>query len=157
MKYLKGECLFECAVWRDGRFHIGVISIDNRTEKIDKAGRSRGFYYDITALNFRRNNEEKLKVAEKELDENFHRSAVEAVSNALSNFLDTRRKNTPEERLLGAVFGKGPNRVQITVEELPKVIRNLQDFLKLFERAFKMDAEYLGDGTKKEKEINDAK
>lgn len=156
MKYLIGECLFECAVWKDGRLHIGVITIDNRTEKIDKAGRSHGFSYDITALNFTRNNERKTRVKEKELDENFHRSAVEAVSNTLHNFLDTYRKDTPEERLLKAVFGKGPDRVQITVEELPKVIRNLQDFNKLFEQAFKMDAEYLGDGQKK-KEADDAK
>lgn len=155
MKYHKGECLFECAVWMDGRLHIGVITVDNCDEKIDKAGRSQGFFYDITALNFTRNNEQKIRVKEKELDANFHRSAVEAVSDALSNFLDSRRKDTPEERFLQAVFGKGPDSVKITVDELPKVIRNLQDFNKLFEQAFKMDAEYLGD-EKEKKEAKDA-
>lgn len=156
MKYRKGEYLFECAIWMDGRLHIGVITVDNREERIDKAGRSHGFYYDTTALNFTRNNEKKIRVKEKELDDNFHRSAVEAVSDALYDFLDSRRKDTPEERLLNAVFGKGSNRVKITVDELPKVIRNLQDFNKLFEKAFKMDADYLG-GEKEKQEAKDAK
>lgn len=140
MKYDEKETLYSCGRWMDGKFHIGIIEVVNGSIKVDTAGRNRGYWYNIRALNFVRDRKKDFKVRESDIDAEYRRTAVEAVGDRLGRLFDSYRKEgPPEARMMDALFGE-KKKVKVAIEELPKVIRELQEFQHLFAEAVSIDA-----------------
>ena len=142
MKYCAKEILYSCECWQDDEFHIGIIEIVSGEEKIDSKGRRHGAFYEVYAKNFSRNGKINFRLRESSIDSEYFRSAVEAVGNGLAHLFNTYRRNAPT-RLLESIFG-AERKVKVTMEMLPKVIRELQNFQTMFAEAVKLDANEKG-------------
>lgn len=140
MNYNIGETLYDCSRWDDRRYHIGIVHVIDAKHITDSKKRNLGISYLLKAENFRYAGKTEFAKKEGQIEANFYRSAVEAVSAALKQFFRTLDKPAPEAMLLASMFGNKPN-VEITIEELPKVIRELKDFQKLFAEASAKDLE----------------
>lgn len=152
MKYRKGETLYCCDCWRDGEFHIGIIEVVSGEDKVDAMGRNRGCRYEVHAKNFSRDNKREFSLKESVLDSEYFRSAVEAVGSSLAHLFDSYRRSNPSA-LMESLFG-AERKVKVTMEVLPKVIRELQEFQKMFAEAANLDATKKVEN--KDKETDDA-
>ena len=140
MTFKQGETWYECSVWSDGKYHLGIVTIKEVKHITDSLGRNKGVSIVFAAKNFVRGGKNEFSLRERKAQTMYHRTASEAVSAALRSLFESLRKESPESRLLSAVYGENSS-IKIYAEELPKVIRDLQDFQRLFAVAFKLDSE----------------
>lgn len=146
MQVKKGDLIFSCS--RDGEtqeYVLWVAEIKDVVSSFTPKGKLRDKKYICEALNFTRGGKKEYTLKEKDLNlEGYSTSPTEAVNNALRKFFSIKDMRNPEERLLTAIFGVSENSTaaaQVSMEELPKVIRELKKFYGLFERAFKIERE----------------
>ena len=105
-------------------------------------GKPREPQYVLQAINYSRGGKREFKLAGFQISTGgYSASPTEAVNEALRSFFSEMDKGSPEEKLLTAIFGVDEHKpnVEITMQELTKVIKDLQKFYALFEAAFRWE------------------
>ena len=140
-KIEKGTRLYECCRHDcDGAYHIDIVTVADVRQTFTPKGKPRKPVYLLHAENFARG-EDNVRDYETSDIEWYSTLAVDAVRLAFRNLFNAnRRTDSPEERLLEAIFGEKPD-IRFAASEIPSVIADLKNFHRLFGEAFKLDEE----------------
>ena len=140
----KGSRLYWCTRHDDdGLHHIDVVTVVDIKQTYTAKGKRRKPVYLLHAENFCRGKYAQNGVQDYETSdiEWYSPNAVEAVMCEFRNLFNANgRMDSPEERLLAAVFGEKPD-IRFAASEIPSVIADLKNFHRLFGEAFKLDEE----------------
>lgn len=140
-KIEKGTRLYECCRHDcDGAYHIDIATVADVRQTFTPKGKPRKPVYLLHAENFARGKDNVQDYETSDL-EWYSTLAVDAVLCAFRELFNmNRRTDSPEERLLEAIFNKKPN-IRFAASEIPSVITDLKNFHSLIGEAFKLDEE----------------
>ena len=144
--YKKGDRLFICDRYADGKYQIGLVTIADVIERLTPKGNPKPPKYVLHLETFSINGKRDItETGDITFQYKYFTSPVDAVKKALKEVFDGMRKEeTPEERLLKAIYGESPS-LKIALDELPQVIRDLRGFEVLIAEAYKLDAKLNGE------------
>lgn len=137
----KGSRLYWCSRHGDdGLHHIDVVTVVDVRQTYTPKGKPRKPVYLLHAENFARGKDNVQDYETSDL-EWYSTLAVDAVLCAFRELFNmNRRTDSPEERLLEAIFNEKPN-IRFAASEIPSVITDLKNFHRLIGEAFKLDEE----------------
>lgn len=141
-----GDRLFICERYDNGKYQIGSVTITDVIERLTPKGNPKPPKYVLHLETFSMNGKRDItEIGDVTFQYKYFTSPVDAVKEALKGvFNGMRKEETPEERLLKAIFDESPS-LKIAMDELPQVIRDLRGFEVLIAEAYKLDAKLNGE------------
>lgn len=144
MEFKTGDMIFSCSKDRKTQeYCIWISEVKDVIDKYTPKNRLRDRKYILAAWNYSIDGKQEITIHQKDLlTERYSTSPTEAVNFALRHFFADRDSRSPEDKLLTVIYGvTKDNRpaAEISMQELPHVIRDLQKFYALFEEAFKLE------------------
>lgn len=157
MKFKGGDIVY--TVFRDvGDICLGKAEIVDAVQTYTPTGRPRKPFYKVRGISFKVGDSQDFEEASQTIEDRYFRSAVTAVSESLRRLFEEFADNSPEARLLNALFANCECKPKIPPEYLGPVISDLLKYQKLLAKAFDIDNAMLmerRDELKKELEVKD--